>query len=86
MALRIRKTGEILCAAHTDPEEGDTYIHDGIHYYMSVMTNSIIASPNHTEDNLWFWNIEHDQADHHKLINKDMKVTVRSKPGKLKYI
>ncbi|OPC66366.1 hypothetical protein DSC47_10070 [Elizabethkingia miricola] len=28
MALRIRKTGEILCAAHTKPEEGDTYLDD----------------------------------------------------------
>jgi len=58
MSLRIRKTGEILCAAHTDPEEGDTYLDDDIHYHLSVLTEAIVASPNHKEDNLWFWNIK----------------------------
>jgi len=58
MSLRIRKTGEILCAAHTLPEEGDTYLDDNIHYHLSVLTEAIIASSNHKEDNLWFWNIK----------------------------
>ena len=80
MALRIRKTGEILCAAHTKEEEGDTYINDGIHYYMSVMTGSIVASPNHNEDNLWFWNIEPNREKHHYEIEKNSnKVLIRNK-------
>lgn len=58
MSLRIRRTGEILCAAHTEPQEGDTYLDDNIHYHLSVLTEAIIASPNHKEDNLWFWNIK----------------------------
>ena len=70
MAIRIRETGEILCAAHTEPMEGDTYIHDGLHYYLSVLTGAIIASPNHKEDNLWFWNIKPDMEEHYKDINK----------------
>ena len=68
MAIRIRKTGEMLCAAHANPEEGDTYLHDGIHYYMSVMTGSIIASANHDIDNLWFWNIPEHLMSHHLEI------------------
>jgi hypothetical protein len=56
MALRIRETGEILCAAHTLAEKGDTYLDDDIHYKLSVITGAIIASPNHKEDNRWFWN------------------------------
>lgn len=68
MALRIRKTGEILCAAHTEVEEGDTYIHDGIHYYLAVLTGAIVASENHSEDNLWFWNIKEDEKEHYQEI------------------
>lgn len=56
MALRIRLTGEILCAAHTEAQSGDTYLNDDTHYHLSVLTEAIIASPNHKEDNLWFWN------------------------------
>lgn len=77
MALRIRKTGEILCAAHTEPEEGDTYIDDNIHYYMSVMTGSIVASTNHEKDNLWFWNIEPSVEEHHKEL--DEQRTIKNK-------
>lgn len=61
MSLRIRKTGEILCAANTKAEEGDIYLDDNIHYYLSVLTEAIIASPNHKEDNLWFWNIKKEK-------------------------
>ncbi|KGT09528.1 hypothetical protein NV63_06795 [Elizabethkingia anophelis] len=68
MALRIRKTGEILCAAHTKPEEGDTYLDDNIHYFLSVLTGAIIASENHFEDNLWYWNILPDQQKHYEEI------------------
>jgi hypothetical protein len=70
MSLRIRKTGEILCAANTQPMEGDCYIDDNIHYYLSVMTEAITASENHNEDNLWFWNIKPDMLQHHFEIEK----------------
>ena len=56
MALRIRKTGEIVCAAYTKAEEGDTYLDDEIHYKLSVLTKAIVASENHKLDNLWYWN------------------------------
>ena len=68
MSLRIRKTGEIFCAAHTIEEEGDTYIHDGIHYYLSVLTEAIMPSENHITDNLWFWNIKEDMKFHYNEI------------------
>lgn len=68
MSLRIRKTGEILCAAFTEPEPGDTYIDDRTHYFMSVMTGAIVASENHFEDHLWFWNIKDDCKEHYAEI------------------
>ena len=68
MSLRIRKTGEILCAAHTNAEDGDTYLNDDIHYYLSVLTGAIIASENHKEDNLWFWNIKEGEKPHYEEI------------------
>jgi len=64
MALRIRKNGDILCAAHTEPKQGDTYINDDIHYYLAVMTEAIRASNNHEQDNLWFWNIKQGLLKH----------------------
>lgn len=36
MALRIRKDGRVLCAAMHKEELGDTYIDDGIHYFLSI--------------------------------------------------
>jgi len=36
MAVRIRKNGIIICAAKSKPEKGDTYINDGLHYFLSV--------------------------------------------------
>ena len=70
MALRIRKSGEILCAAVAEPQDGDTYINDNIHYYMSVLTSAITASPNHKKDSLWHWNIREDMKEHYNDINK----------------
>lgn len=34
MALRIRKDGRVLCAAHNPPEDGDLYLDDYIHAYL----------------------------------------------------
>lgn len=72
MAIRIRETGEILCAAHTEPMEGDTYIHDGLHYYLSVFTEAIVASENHSEDNLWFWNIKDEMIEHYNDVRENI--------------
>lgn len=68
MSLRIRKSGEILCAANTELEEGDTYLNDEIHYYLSVLTSAIVASENHSDDNLWFWNIKEGEKPHYEEI------------------
>ena len=45
MAIRVRKDGTMWCAAHTKPEDGDTYIDDGLHYVMSVERKVIVALP-----------------------------------------
>lgn len=58
MALRIRKNGRIFCAALTNPESGDTYIDDNLHYEMSVVHKVIVTypMPKHEEMNgEWFW-------------------------------
>ncbi len=73
MALRIRVTGEILCAAHTEPMEGDVYLDDNIHYYLSQLTGAIRPSKMHTEDNLWFWNIKIELLDHYAdIVNSEI--------------
>ncbi len=69
MAIRIRKTGELLCAAHTAPMEGDTYLDDDIHYYLSQLTRAIRPSKTHDIDNLWFWNIKDECLNHYAEIN-----------------
>ena len=57
MALRIRKDGHIFCARHTQPEIGDTYINDNLHYKMSVVHGVITTypMPEHTKTGEWFW-------------------------------
>jgi hypothetical protein len=44
MALRIRKNGRILCAALNKAEDGDCYIHDGLHYHLSVVEKAIVTT------------------------------------------
>lgn len=34
MSLRIRSSGRILCAAHSEPEPGDFYLDDHVHEYI----------------------------------------------------
>lgn len=57
MALRIRKDGTILCAAIHNPEEGDTYIDDGLHYEMSVIHKVIVTeeASKHSVHGQWWW-------------------------------
>lgn len=45
MALRIRADGRILCAAMHPKEPGDTYIHDGISYRLTVELGAIVTEP-----------------------------------------
>lgn len=55
MAIRWRKSGKLVCAAMSEPESGDTYIDDRLHYQLSVISNSIIADIDHKDNGLWHW-------------------------------
>lgn len=55
MALRWRKTGEILCAAKSKPEPGDCYIDDRLHYELSVIQKTIVPAANEGETGQWSW-------------------------------
>ncbi len=56
MALRLRNN-KILCAAIHEPQEGDTYIDDGLHYILSVVWKIIVTEPieKHTIHGEWWW-------------------------------
>lgn len=55
MAIRWRKDGRLLCAAMTEPKEGDAYIDDRLHYQLSVVSRAIIADIDHEHTGLWYW-------------------------------
>ena len=57
MAVRIRADGTIICAAMSDPEPGDTYLHDGIHHILSGELGVLVseAIDRHEKDGLWWW-------------------------------
>lgn len=57
MAVRIRKDGRILCAATHLAEEGDTYLDDGVHYYLSVLHQVLVTEPweKHKVHGQWWW-------------------------------
>lgn len=55
MALRWRKTGEILCAAKSETMEGDCYIDDRLHYELSVVQKTIVADRNEETNGRWHW-------------------------------
>lgn len=59
MAVRIRNTGEIVCAAYNEAKEGDIYIDDNLHYYLSVEQKVLITVfgiENHKRNGgLWWW-------------------------------
>jgi hypothetical protein len=57
MALRIRKNGRILCAALHPEEDNDTYIDDGLHYYLSVEKKILITEvmEGHQQRGEWWW-------------------------------
>ena len=47
--------GALICAAMSEPEEGDTYIDDVLHYQLSVISKAIIADVDHENNGLWHW-------------------------------
>lgn len=57
MAIRVRKDGTMICAAHSEPSDGDTYIDDALQYEMSVTPAVILAKPmpDHESDPRRFW-------------------------------
>lgn len=55
MAARIRTDGRIVCAAMTEPEDGDIYINDWLHYELSIELCLLMADPNHKVNGLWHW-------------------------------
>lgn len=55
MSIRWRVNGDLICAAMSEPEEGDTYIDDRLHYELSVESRAIIADVNHETNGLWHW-------------------------------
>lgn len=55
MAIRLRKSGALICAAMSAPEEGDSYIDDRLHYQLSVVSRAIVADVSHSENGLWHW-------------------------------
>ena len=54
MGLRWRKDGRLLCAAMTEPEDGDIYFDDEQLYEMSKQ-GVILADPDHFDNALWHW-------------------------------
>ena len=58
MALRIRLDGRILCAALNEPNEGDVYLDDWIHYYLSVEQKILVTTENDyhmANGGEWWW-------------------------------
>jgi hypothetical protein len=68
MAVRVRETGEVLCAAMHEPHEGDVYLHDGIHYMLSVEARVLVTEPmqlahdrgrgGHARHGEWWWSFD----------------------------
>ncbi|MEA2701981.1 MAG: hypothetical protein QOE22_690 [Candidatus Parcubacteria bacterium] len=79
MALRIRKNGQIYCAAKTEAEEDDTYIHDGLHYELSVIQKTIVPAADEDKTGRWFWlHGECQRSDHPDLPKKYQGCYVRA--------
>lgn len=58
MAVRIRKDGTILCAAINKPMEGDIYLDDGVHYFLSVESKILVTTENDyhmANGGEWWW-------------------------------
>jgi hypothetical protein len=49
LALRIRKNGQILCAAVHPAEPGDAYLHDGLHDRLASDLATVVTEPMHCD-------------------------------------
>lgn len=66
MALRVREDGRVLCAAMHPPQPGDTYLHDELHYRLSVELGVLVTEPmggpggrgGHAAHGEWWWSHE----------------------------
>lgn len=87
MAIRIRKDGRILCAAIHPPEDGDTYIDDGLHYLLSVERKLLVTEPSekHMCRGEWWWKgsvplgIQIEDFYNENPIQKSMNATTSDK-------
>ena len=71
MSIRWRINGDLVCAAMSEPEEGDTYINDHLHYQLSVISRAIIADVDHEKNGLWHW-VHNDFLRLRALPEKDV--------------
>jgi hypothetical protein len=71
MALRVRYNGRILCAAKSKPMEGDLYIDDAIHSWLTSCTDvsiDVIESLGEDENGEEEWRVKnHDQENKIRL-------------------
>lgn len=64
MALRWRRGREILlCAARSEPQEGDTYIDDRLHQKLAVDLRVVWPDVTETESGLWWWTSAAEEAN-----------------------
>lgn len=60
MALRIRSSGRVMCAAIHPAEPGDVYVHDGVSYELTVVRRLLVTEPieRHAVHGEWWWRNE----------------------------
>jgi hypothetical protein len=49
LAVRIRESGQILCAAMHPAEPGDTYVDDVLHERLASGTGALVTEPMHCD-------------------------------------
>lgn len=62
MSIRIRKTGDMLCAAKCDEMKGDTYINDSLHYQLAIIQKVLVPDKNEEKNGRWYW--LHGECNH----------------------
>ena len=65
MSVRIRKRGEVVCAARYPERPGDAYLDDAEHYFLSVECRVLVTEPmelpegvglgGHARHGHWWW-------------------------------
>jgi len=62
MSLRVRKNGKIYCAAKCKPEDGDIYIDDAVHSWLTrceKISIDILESLGEDENGQEEWVVKH---------------------------